>query len=89
MKFQMFGCRSRGARTGKHLVPVGGAVLSLVEAGSSGGPVPLHSSWKFLALTVCCSSCVTVSEGLTRGLCLVKHFQKMQDVENRETETCL
>lgn len=47
------------------------------------------SSWEFLALAVCCSSCVTVGEGLSRGLCLVKLVHETQGVENMEIEACL
>lgn len=59
-------------------------------AGGSGeGPVQSLSSWEFLALPVCCSSCVTVGEGLSRGLCLVELVHGTQGVENMEIEACL
>lgn len=76
MKSGMFGRRTRGASTGKQPVHIGGDVSVLVETGSGVGPVWLHSSWKFIALFGCCSSCVTVCKKLSRitnwVLCLVK-----------------
>lgn len=80
MKFRTFGRRTRGGAStgkGKHLVPVGGDVLVLVETGSGVGPLWLHSSWKFIALVGCCSSCVTVCEKLSRMINCVLRLVKL------------